>query len=92
MSRLSCGVQCTRTILFILNILFVIFGLILLGFGIYITISKKLDIALSEHINTKIIGADGVEAVGIILIIVAACTIVLSTFGCLGMYDSMIDF
>ncbi|CAF1288296.1 unnamed protein product [Adineta steineri] len=84
MSRFSCGIQCTRTILFILNILFFIFGIILLGFGIYINVNKKLDIALSEHLNTRIIGGNALEDVGYILIIVAVFTILLSAFGCLG--------
>lgn len=84
-SRLSCGVQCTRTILFLLNILFLLFGFTLLGFGIYVNVSKKIEIALSDHINTKLIGGGVLEAVGLIMIIVAVCTILLSTFGCLGM-------
>ena len=85
MARLSCGVQCTRTILFLLNILFVILGFTLLGVGIYVKVSKKLDIALSEHINTKILGGDVLEWVGVIMIIVAVFTILLASFGCLGM-------
>ncbi|CAF1328075.1 unnamed protein product [Rotaria sp. Silwood1] len=84
MVRLSCGVQCTRTILFILNILFFIFGFTLLGFGIYVKVSKTLHIALSEHINTKIIGGSALEWIGVIMIIVAVFTILLSAFGCLG--------
>jgi len=85
MSRLSCGVQCTRILLFILNILFVISGFILLGFGIFIKVNRKFDIVFSEHINTKIIGGDAIEAVGITMIIIAVFTILLSAFGCLGM-------
>jgi hypothetical protein len=68
-----------------LNILFVICGFILLGFGIFIKVNRKFDIAFSEHINTKIIGGDAIEAVGITMIIVAVFTILLSAFGCLGM-------
>jgi hypothetical protein len=85
MGKLSCGVQCTRTILFILNILFVISGFVLLGFGIFIKVHRKFDVAFSEHINTKIIGGDVIKAVGVTMITVAAFTIVLSAFGCLGM-------
>jgi hypothetical protein len=84
MARLSCGIQCTRTFLFILNILFVILGFILLGFGIYVNVSKKLDLALSEHITTKVLG-DGIYYVGIIMIIIAVLTILFASFGCLGM-------
>ncbi|CAF1211336.1 unnamed protein product [Rotaria sordida] len=84
MVHLSCSIRCTRIILFILNILFLIFGFTLLGFGIYVQVSKKFDIALSEHINTKIIGGSALKWVGIIMIIVAVFTILLSAFGCLG--------
>ncbi len=85
MVQLSCGVQCTRIILFILNILFLICGCMLLGFGIYVKVSKKFDIAFSEHINTQIVGGTVIEWVGVTMIIVAVFTIVLSAFGCLGM-------
>lgn len=85
MVKLACGVQCTRMILFILNILFLISGCVLLGFGIYVKVSKKFDIALSDDINTKIIGGDAIQAVGITIIAVGAFTVVLSAFGCLGM-------
>jgi len=85
MVQLSSGVQCTRIILFILNILFLICAFILLSFGIFIKVSKKFDIAFSEHINTKIIGGDAIEWVAVLIIVVAGFTILLSTFGCLGM-------
>jgi hypothetical protein len=57
----------------------------LLGFGIYVKVSKKFDIAFSEHINTQIVGGTVIEWVGVTMIIVAVFTIVLSAFGCLGM-------
>lgn len=88
MARLSCGVQCTRVILLILNVLFFIFGCVLLSLGIYLTVSKKLDVAFSDHFNTKIIGKDVLEGVGIIMITVAGFTLLLSTFGCFGMYEN----
>lgn len=86
MSDLSCGAQCSRTLLFILNFLFVICGFTILGFGIYLNVSKELDIAFSSNINTKVLGGDTVQNVSIVLIIVAVFTILLSAFGCLGMY------
>jgi hypothetical protein len=85
MVKLACGVQCTRMILFTLNILFLISGCVLLGFGIYVKVSKKFDIALSDDINTKIIGGDAIQGVGITIIAVGVFTVVLSAFGCLGM-------
>lgn len=85
MVRLSCGVEITRLILFGLNVLFVLFGLTIFGFGIYVKASKKFDIALSGHISAEIIGAEAIEVVGIILIVVGIFTVLLSVFGCVGM-------
>jgi len=85
MARLSCGIEVTCIILFALNILFLVCGCALLGFGIYLKVSKKFDVALSEHINAQIIGGEGIEIAGIILIAVGIFTALLSAFGCLGM-------
>ncbi|CAF2400267.1 unnamed protein product [Rotaria sp. Silwood2] len=84
MIRLSCGVQVTRTILVALNVLFILFGFALLGFGIYLKVSKKFDVALSDHINAQIIGGEAIAVVGVILIVTGIFTILLSIFGCLG--------
>jgi hypothetical protein len=87
MVRLSCGVNFIRIVLLVSNILFVIFGFTLFGFGIYLKVSKKFDVALSEHINAKVLGGDAIEAVGVILIVVGLFTVLLSTFGCLGKFE-----
>ncbi|CAF0859269.1 unnamed protein product [Adineta ricciae] len=84
MARLSCGIQCSRTMLFILNIVFLILGLSLLGFGIYLSVSKKFDVALSEHINASVLGGNVLRDIGYVLIIFAVFTVLLSTFGCCG--------
>lgn len=67
-----------------MNVLFMIAGFTLLGFGIFLNVSKKLDIALSPHLNTNILGANVLRDVGQILIVFAVFTILLSSFGCLG--------
>ncbi|CAF1250527.1 unnamed protein product [Adineta steineri] len=84
MARLSCGIEITCIVLFALNITFLAFGFCLVGFGTYIKVSKKFDIALSEHISTAIIGGEAIETAGVILIIVGIFTVLLSAFGCLG--------
>ncbi|UJR36184.1 hypothetical protein I4U23_028918 [Adineta vaga] len=84
MARLSCGIEVISVILFALNILFLVFGCSLLGFGIYLKVSKKFDVALSPNISTQIIGGEAIEVVGIILIIMGVFTVLLSAFGCLG--------
>ncbi len=85
MARLSCGIEVTCIILFALNILFLVFGFALIGFGVYLKVSKKFDVALSEHINTQILGGEAIEIAGVILIVVGIFTVLLSAFGCLGM-------
>ena len=85
MARLSCSIQLARMILFVLNIVFLFFGIALLGFGVYINVSSKLDIAFTEHINANIIGSGALNALGATLIVVASFTILLSACGCLGM-------
>ncbi|CAF0924224.1 unnamed protein product [Rotaria sp. Silwood1] len=84
MIRLSCGIRITRIILLVLNILFILLGFALLGFGIYLKVSKKFDVALSDHINAQIIGGEAIAVVGVILIVAGIFTIFLSLFGCLG--------
>lgn len=85
MVQFSCGVQCTRFILFILNVLFIISGFILLGFGVFLKVSKTFDAAFSDHINAKITGGTAIEWLGVTMIIVAVFTVLLAAFGCLGM-------
>ena len=84
MIRLSCGVKCTRIILAILNAVFLVFGFALFGFGIYLKVSKKFDVALSDHINAQVIGGEAIGAVGIILIVTGIFTVILTIFGVLG--------
>ena len=67
-----------------INVIFLCFGLVLLGFGIYIKVDKKLDIALSDSISSKVLGSDGLDIVATIMISVAAFTVLLACFGCCG--------
>ena len=75
MAHLSCGVQCTRMILFLWNFLFLIGAFVLLSFGIYVKLSKKVDIALPEHISIRIVGGSALDWVAVIMITVAISTI-----------------
>lgn len=84
MARLSCSIEATSIVLFALNMLFLVLGGSMLGFGIYLKVSKKFDVALSPHINAQIIGGEAIEIVGVVLIIVGVFTAILSAFGCLG--------
>lgn len=91
MIKLPCSAAVTRWILLILNIIFLIFSIALLGFGIYLRASKKFDVALTHHINAQILGGTAIGVIGVILIIVGICTLILSLFGCLGMKLDVFD-
>ncbi|CAF1629017.1 unnamed protein product [Adineta ricciae] len=84
MARLLCSIEVISVVLFALNMLFLVLGGSVLGFGIYLKASKKFDVALSPHINAQIIGGEAIEIVGVALIIIGIFTVVLSALGCLG--------
>jgi hypothetical protein len=85
MVRLTCGLKTTRIVLLCLNILFLLFGFVLFGFGIYLTASKKFDVAFFDDIKTQIIGGAAIQTIGIILLVVGIVTFLLSVLGALGM-------
>lgn len=85
MSQLSRGLQATRAVLCILNLIFLIFGLVLFGFGIYLIASKSLDVAFFEdQVHFDIVGGSAIETLGIILTVTGAFTVIISLLGCLG--------
>jgi hypothetical protein len=84
MARLSCGVQCTRTVLFALNLLFLLFGFTLTGLGIYVKVDKQFAAFLAAHTSTAVIGVEALQWVAAILIVAGVCTVLLSSFGCWG--------
>jgi hypothetical protein len=86
MARLSFGVQCTRTLFAILNILFVISGFLLLVFGSYLNVREKLNIRLLQFLDTNFVRGNALRNIGQVLIVFALFTILLSGFGCLGMF------
>jgi len=84
MARLSGGIQVTRIVLVVLNVLFLIFGLALFSFGIYLTASQNFDVAFFEDVKVDVIGGKAIENIGITLIVVGIFTVFLSGLGCLG--------
>lgn len=84
MVRLSCGVQFTRTLLFILNILFLLFGLAITSLGIYIKVNGNFDAITAAHNITQALGGDTMQWIAIVMIVVGLFTACLATFGCLG--------
>ncbi|CAF3447791.1 unnamed protein product [Rotaria socialis] len=84
MVRLSCGVQCARTTLFALNIIFLIFGFSILGLGIYVKINGNFSAIAAAYNITQSLGGLTMQWVGTIIIIVGVFTSCLAAFGCLG--------
>lgn len=76
MSQYSLCVRLIKYTLIVLNVIFVIFGLALLGVGIYIKVDKRFDVAFAGWISDQIKGAAGFDHVGTIMII-SGCFIVL---------------
>jgi len=84
MVRLSCGVQCLRTILFVLNIIFLFFGLTILGLGIYVKVNGNFSAIVAAYNITQALGNASIQWIGTIMIIVGVFTSCLAIFGCLG--------
>lgn len=85
MAELTRGLQATRGLLFVLNVIFLVFGLVLFVFGIYLIASKSLNIAFFENsVHLNVVGGSTIEAIGIILTVTGAFTVLLSLLGCLG--------
>lgn len=92
MVQLSCGVKITRGVLAVFNVIFLIFGVVLFGFGIYLTAGKKFDVAFFEDVKVQMIGGTAIQTIGIIIILVGFLTIALSVLGGLGMSKNFIEF
>lgn len=84
MARLSCGVQCSRTLLFILNTIFLLIGLSVLSFGIYIQANGNFSSIPAIYNITQAIGMHTVKWGGTVMIIAGAFTSCLAAFGFLG--------
>jgi hypothetical protein len=84
MVQLSCHVQCTRAILFALNIVFLLIGLSVMGLGIYIKSSRNYN-TISEIYNiSEAFGGEAMRWIGVGMIIAGVLTACLAVFGCLG--------
>ena len=84
MVRLSCGVQCTRSMLFVLNILFLIFGFSILGLGIYVKVNGSFNAIIVAHNITQALGGTTMQWIGTGMIILGVLTACLAAFGCFG--------
>jgi len=67
-----------------LNIIFVCFGLVLVGFGIFVKVDKNFSSILNKLVDTTAIEGSAIKSLAMIMIIGGVITLVISTFGCMG--------
>jgi len=82
--QLSCGVKCSRAFLLILNIIFVCFGLVLVGFGIFVKVDKNFSTILNKLFDTTDVQGSAIKSLAMIMIIGGVITLLISAFGCMG--------
>ncbi|CAF2400272.1 unnamed protein product [Rotaria sp. Silwood2] len=84
MVQLSCGVQCTRAALFALNILFLLIGFGVMGFGIYVKVNGNFTAIAEIYEVSEALGKEAMQWIAVGMIVVGILTACLAAFGCLG--------
>ena len=82
--RLSCGVGFMRALSLILNILFVIVGLGLIGLGIYLKVDKDLSSVLSKLTDVSNFEGQSLGFLAFVMIGGGVFTVLIALFGCAG--------
>ncbi|CAF1188377.1 unnamed protein product [Didymodactylos carnosus] len=80
----SCGVKFSRALLFFLNLIFLIFGIVLLGFGIFIKTDKDFKTILTTLFKTTDVEGSAIRSLAYIMIIVGVITVIIAGFGFMG--------
>jgi CD63 antigen len=86
MVQLSCGVQCTRTLLFALNLLFLLLGFTVMGLGIYVKVNGNFNSIAEIYSVSEALGGEAMQWVGTGMIVAGIATACLAAFGCLGAF------
>ena len=86
--KLSCGVECMRGILLLLNTIFIFAGISLVGLGIYIKVDNKFSSALVRIAEESDFKGDSLGFLAFILIGGGIFTFLIALFGCLGKYSN----
>jgi len=84
--QLSCGVEFMRGILLFLNILFVIFGLILIGVGVYIKVDNNFASILDKFTEEGGFEAQSLGFLAFVMIGGGVLTLLIALFGCMGKF------
>lgn len=81
---LSCGIHFVRGILVILNILFILLGLTLIGFGIYVKVNDNFSSILDEFTTDKDLESQSFGFLAFAMIGGGVFTLLIALFGCAG--------
>jgi len=82
--NLSCAVHCGRGILLILNVIFIIVGLLLIGFGVYVKINNNFSSILDQFTDEKGFEAQSLGFLAFAMIGGGVFTLLIALFGCMG--------
>lgn len=82
--QLSCGIEFMRGLLLLLNVLFILVGLALIGIGIYIKVDTKFSSILDELTKTSNFEGQSLGYLAFILIGGGVFTLLIALFGCIG--------
>ena len=82
--ELSCGISLIKTILVILNVLFIIVGLTLIGFGIYVKVNNNFSSILDEFATEKDFESQSLGFLAFAMIGGGVFTLLIALFGCAG--------
>jgi hypothetical protein len=84
--ELSCGVHFMRGILLLLNILFVLVGLALIGIGVYVKVSNNFASILEQFAHVPEFEAQSLGFLSFVMIGGGVFTLLLALFGCMGKF------
>ncbi|CAF0785750.1 unnamed protein product [Adineta ricciae] len=84
MAQLSCGVQCTRSLLLVLNVGFILVGFSVMGVGIYLKVGNNFRAISEISAVSQALDGEAMQWVSIGMIVLGVFTALLAIFGCLG--------
>jgi hypothetical protein len=83
---MGCGADFTRGVLLVLNVLFVIVGLALIGVGIYIKVDANFAAILSKLTSDNNFEGQSFGYLAFVMIGGGVFTVLIALFGCMGKF------
>lgn len=84
MPRLGSGLQFSRITLITINVVFLLLGFAILGFGIFILVNGNFSAIVEAYNITQSLGTGTMKWIGIAMIVAGFLTVFISAFGFLG--------